>query len=47
VFLACGLVLTFGMAFLISMEQRPLRGPALHSPEAGAPTAPATPIPAE
>jgi EmrB/QacA subfamily drug resistance transporter len=47
VFLACALVLTFGMAFLISMEERPLRGPARHSPEAGAPSGPATPIPAE
>jgi MFS family permease len=35
VFLACALVLTFGMAFLIGMEERPLKGP----------TAPATPIP--
>jgi len=47
VFLACALVLSFGMAFLISLEERPLRGPALHSPEAGAPSGPATPIPAE
>ena len=47
VFLACALVLTFGMSFLISMEERVLRGPALHSPEAGAPSGPATPIPAE
>jgi MFS family permease len=47
VFIACALVLTFGMAFLISMEERPLRGPARHSPEAGAPSGPATPIPAE
>ncbi len=47
VFLACALVLTFGMSFLISMEERALRGPALHSPEAGAPSGPATPIPAE
>jgi hypothetical protein len=29
------------------MEERPLRGPALHSPEAGAPSGPATQIPAE
>jgi EmrB/QacA subfamily drug resistance transporter len=28
VFLAAGLVLAFGLAFMISMEQRPLRGPA-------------------
>jgi len=47
VFLACALVLGFGMTFLIAMEELPLRGPARHSPEAGAPTAPATPIPAE
>jgi EmrB/QacA subfamily drug resistance transporter len=47
VFLACALVLTFGMAFLIALEERPLRGPALHSPEAGAPSGPATQIPAE
>jgi len=45
VFIACALVLTFGMAFLIAMEERPLRGPAAHSPAAGAPSAPATPIP--
>jgi hypothetical protein len=47
VFLACALVLSFGMAFLIALEERPLRGPALHSPEAGAPSGPATPIPSE
>ncbi|HEY4982596.1 MAG TPA: MDR family MFS transporter [Pseudolabrys sp.] len=47
VFLACALVLTFGMAFLISMEQRPLKGPSTPSAGATAPTAPATPIPAE
>jgi len=47
VFLACALVLAFAMAFVIAMEERPLRGPAKHSPEAGAPTAPATPIPSE
>ncbi len=47
VFLTAALVLSFGMAFLIAMEERPLRGPALHSPEAGAPSGPATPIPAE
>jgi MFS family permease len=43
VFLACALVLTFGMAFLIAMEQRPLKGPTPPS----SPTAPATPIPSE
>ena len=45
VFLACGLVLTFGMIFLIAMEERVLRGPP--SAAAEAPSAPATPIPAE
>ncbi len=45
VFLACALVLTFGMAFLISMEQRPLKGPTPPSGGATAPSAPATPIP--
>jgi len=47
VFLACALVLSFGMAFLISMEERPLKGPTPPSQAATAPTAPATPIPAE
>lgn len=42
VFLACGLVLSFGLCFLIAMEERPLRGP---SPPSGGATAPATPIP--
>jgi EmrB/QacA subfamily drug resistance transporter len=45
VFLACALVLAFGMAFLIALEERPLKGPS--TPAAGAPTAPATPIPSE
>jgi hypothetical protein len=44
VFLACALVLCFGLAFLIAMEQRPLKGPP---PSSGGATAPATPIPAE
>lgn len=43
VFLACALVLAFGMAFLIAMEERPLKGPP--APGAEAPAAPATPIP--
>jgi MFS family permease len=43
VFLACALVLTFGMAFLIAMEQRPLKGPAPPS----SPSGPATPIPSQ
>ena len=42
---ATALVLSFGMAFLISMEERPLKGPSTQSQ--AAPTAPATPIPAE
>jgi EmrB/QacA subfamily drug resistance transporter len=44
VFLTCGLVLAFALAFIISLEERPLKGP----PTAGAattPQAPATPIP--
>jgi MFS family permease len=45
VFMACALVLAFGMAFLIAMEERPLKGPPTQAAEA--PTAPATPIPAE
>ena len=45
VFMACALVLAFGMAFLIAMEERPLQGPPRAA--ADAPTAPATPIPAE
>jgi EmrB/QacA subfamily drug resistance transporter len=47
VFIACELVLAAGMLFVIAMEERPLRGPAMHSPAAGAPSAPATPIPSE
>lgn len=47
VFLACALVLAFGMAFLIGMEERPLKGPSPPSGGATAPTAPATPIPSE
>jgi EmrB/QacA subfamily drug resistance transporter len=43
VFLACALVLSFGMAFLIALEERPLKGPPTASAEA--PVAPATPIP--
>ena len=45
VFMACALVLSFGMAFLIAMEERTLKGPP--TPAAEAPSAPATPIPAE
>jgi EmrB/QacA subfamily drug resistance transporter len=43
VFMASALVLAFGMAFMIAMEERPLKGPPL--PPATAPQAPATPIP--
>jgi EmrB/QacA subfamily drug resistance transporter len=45
VFLACALVLAFGLSFLIAMEERPLKGPTPPSGGATAPTAPATPIP--
>jgi EmrB/QacA subfamily drug resistance transporter len=44
VFLTGALVLGFGLAFLIALEERPLRGPG-PSAAAEAPTAPATPIP--
>jgi MFS family permease len=47
VFLACALVLAFGMAFLIAMEEKPLKGPTPPSEGAIAPTAPATPIPSQ
>jgi MFS family permease len=46
VFLACALILTFGLCFIIAMEERPLRGPTPPSGGATAPQAPATPIPA-
>jgi EmrB/QacA subfamily drug resistance transporter len=45
VFMSCGLVLTFGMCFLIAMEEKPLKGPTPPSGGATAPSAPATPIP--
>jgi len=41
VFIAAALVLSFGLTFLIAMEEKPLRGPAAHP--AGQPEAPATP----
>jgi hypothetical protein len=41
VFLAGMLVLCFGLAFLIAMEEKPLRGPAKEPPS---PDAPATPV---
>ncbi|MGB7258456.1 MAG: MFS transporter, partial [Pseudolabrys sp.] len=47
VFMAGALVLAFGMAFLVSLEERPLRGPRAETPAATAPTASATPIPSE
>jgi hypothetical protein len=47
VFMAGALVLAFGMAFLVSLEERPLRGPRADAPAATQPTAPATPIPSE
>ncbi|HVV62968.1 MAG TPA: MDR family MFS transporter [Pseudolabrys sp.] len=47
VFIAGALVLAFGMAFLIALEERPLRGPRAEAPAATQPTAPATPIPSE
>jgi EmrB/QacA subfamily drug resistance transporter len=47
VFLACALVLAFGMSFLIAMEEKPLKGPTPPSEGAIAPTAPATPIPSQ
>jgi EmrB/QacA subfamily drug resistance transporter len=43
VFLAAALVLAFGLAFIIGMEQKPLRGPAVAQPPQ--PEAPATPVP--
>jgi EmrB/QacA subfamily drug resistance transporter len=43
VFLAAALVLAFGLAFLIGMEQKPLRGPASLPPRG--PEAPTAPMP--
>jgi EmrB/QacA subfamily drug resistance transporter len=45
VFLACALVVGFGISFLLAMEERELRGPVTHSPAAGAPSGPGSPIP--
>jgi MFS family permease len=42
VFLAAALVLAFGLAFIIGMEQKPLRGPAATQPPQ--PEAPAIPV---
>ncbi len=47
VFMAGALILGFGMAFLIALEERPLKGPRIEAPSATQPTAPATPIAAE
>jgi hypothetical protein len=44
VFLTCGLVLAFAMAFMVAMEERPLKGPPTPSAAATAPQAAATPI---
>jgi hypothetical protein len=44
VFLTCGLVLAFAMAFMVAMEERPLKGPPTAT-AATTPQAPATPIP--
>jgi EmrB/QacA subfamily drug resistance transporter len=41
VFLAAMLILCFGLAFLIGMEEKPLRGPAKEAPP---PDAPSTPV---
>lgn len=43
VFLAICLVLAFGLAFIVAMEQKPLKGPAAATPPQ--PEAPATPVP--
>jgi hypothetical protein len=43
VFVACALVLAFALAFIIGMEERPLKGPP--PARATTPQAPATPIP--
>lgn len=45
VYLACALVLCFSVAFLVAMEERPLRGPSSRSPQSDGPTAAAAPIP--
>jgi MFS family permease len=47
VFLAGALVMAFAMAFVVAMEEKPLKGPAAASAAATAPQAPATPIAAE
>jgi EmrB/QacA subfamily drug resistance transporter len=47
VFLACMVVVGFATAFIIAMEERPLRGPGTHASTAGASSAPGKPMPAE
>ena len=44
VFIACALVMAFALAFIIAMEEKPLKGPT-PPPAATTPQAPATPIP--
>ena len=45
VYMACALVLAFAMAFIIGMEEKPLKGPTAQAPALTTPQAPATPIP--
>src|SRR5690349_14462232 len=45
VFLACALVMAFALAFIIAMEEQPLKGPSSPPRAATTPQAPATPIP--
>ncbi|HWE78679.1 MAG TPA: MFS transporter, partial [Pseudolabrys sp.] len=47
VFIACALVLVLGLALIIALEERPLKGPPSASEGATAPAGPATPIPEE
>ena len=48
VFMAGALVLAFAVAFIVAMEEMPLRGPgAVETAAANAPQGPATPIPTE
>jgi MFS family permease len=47
VFMATALVLCFGLAFIIALEERPLKGPTPPSQGAVAPSGPGTPIPEE
>jgi len=45
VFLACALVMAFALAFIVAMEEQPLKGPSTPPRAATTPQAPATPIP--